>query len=77
MFQEKFVVNKKLQIPFNAPLNKEDTEKQTYGCRYKNPDACKNCYTKNCAFSREDCICKSPSTAWKRQYNKLKEEENK
>lgn len=31
---------KELRIPFNAPLNKMDTEVQTYGCRQNNPDIC-------------------------------------
>lgn len=26
-----------------------------------------------CAFACEDGICKKPSSAWKKQYNKLKE----
>ena len=29
---------KELRVPFNAPLNEQDTEKQTYGCRQNNPD---------------------------------------
>ena len=33
---------KVLRIPFNAPLNKGDTEVQTYGCRQNNPDICGN-----------------------------------
>ena len=32
-------MNKKdLSIPFNAPLNPQDTEQQTYGCRANNPN---------------------------------------
>lgn len=30
--------NKEYVIPFNAPLNPLDTERQTYGCRQNNPD---------------------------------------
>lgn len=33
---------KELRIPFNAPLNEQDTETQTYGCRQNNPDICGN-----------------------------------
>lgn len=33
---------KDLKVPFNAPLNELDTEKQTYGCRANNPDICAN-----------------------------------
>ena len=37
-------MNKKrpLQYPFSAPLNPQDTEQQTYGCRANNPDICGN-----------------------------------
>lgn len=45
-----------------------------YGCRANNPDICGNNGMDGvCAFVREDCICKKPSRAWKRQYNKLKD----
>ena len=33
---------RELKIAFNAPLNKEDTDTQTYGCRANNPDICGN-----------------------------------
>ena len=67
------MANKKLCVPFNAPLNKEDTEEQTEGCRANNPDICAfNGITDVCAFTRPDCICKKPSRAWKKQYIKLK-----
>jgi len=63
-----------LIIPFNAPTSEFDTEKQTFGCRQKNPDICRNNSLPGvCAFSREDCICQKPSRAWKNQYQKLKE----
>lgn len=54
-------MNKKdLSIPFNAPLNPQDTEQQTYGCRANNPDICGNNGLPNiCAFSSTDCICKN------------------
>lgn len=59
-------------VKFNAPLNKLDTESQTYGCRQNNPEICKkNGLIDVCAFAREDGICKSPSSAWARQYLKL------
>lgn len=61
-----------LKIPFNAPLNAQDTEIQTYGCRANNADICANNSIVNvCAFTSEDCICKKPSRAWKEQYHKL------
>ncbi len=70
--------HKKVKVDFNAPLNKEDTELQTYGCRQINPDICGNNGVPNvCAFVCQDCICKRPSRAWKKQYLKLKEMQNK
>ncbi len=64
---------KELRIPFNAPLHNLDTETQTYGCRANNPDICGNNGVPNvCAFVCTDCICKKPSRAWKKQYQKLK-----
>lgn len=66
-------MNKSLKIPFNAPLNKDDGENQTYGCRANNPDICSNNSMSNiCAFASDDCICKKPSKAWKKQYYKLR-----
>lgn len=66
--------NNKLHIPFAAPLNVADTETQTYGCRANNPDICANNGLNGvCAFVTAGCICKKPSRAWKKQYNKLKE----
>lgn len=67
-------MSKKLKIDFNAPLSEFDTEEQTYGCRANNPDICKNNGMIDiCAFERQDCICKVPSRAWKKQFRKLKE----
>lgn len=65
---------KDLCIPLHAPLSKDDTEKQTYGCRQSNPDICGYCYLDNiCAFSSKDKICKHPSSKWKKIYNELKD----
>lgn len=66
-----------LKVGFHEPLNPEDTENQTKGCRANNPDICFNQLNPCCAFVREDGICTHPSRAWKRQYYKLKEEEEK
>lgn len=64
---------KHLRIPFNAPLNKQDTELQTYGCRQNNPNICGyNGLPDICAFVSEDGICRKPSRVWKKQYQKLK-----
>lgn len=69
------MTEKELRIKFNAPLNAEDTEVQTYGCRANNPDICGSCYIEGiCAFTSKDGICKKPSSAWKKQYKKLKGE---
>ena len=65
---------KALHIKFDAPLNELDTEKQTYGCRANNPDICSNNFIPGvCAFSSDDFVCRKPSRAWKKQYNKLME----
>lgn len=65
---------KALHIKFDAPLNEHDTENQTYGCRANNPDICSNNSIHGvCAFSSNDFICRKPSRAWKKQYNKLRE----
>ena len=65
---------KKLHIDFNEKLNKLDTENQTFGCRQKNPDICSSNGIENiCAFVSEDGICKKPSRAWKKQFQKLKD----
>ena len=67
-------MKKDLKIPFNAPLNPQDTETCTYGCRQNNPDICAyNSLSGVCAFESSDCICKKPSRSWKKQYLKLKE----
>lgn len=69
-------MNNKLKIRFDAPLNKEDSVSQTYGCRANNPDICNNNSLPNiCAFTSDDCICKKPSRAWKKQYEKLRGED--
>lgn len=67
------MTKKELKVGFNNPLNKEDTETQTFGCRANNPDICSNNGLPGiCAFVSTDCICKKPSRAWKKQYQKLK-----
>ncbi len=62
-----------LKTPFNAPLNEQDSESQTFGCRQNNPDICGyNGLPGTCAFVTKDGICRKPSRAWKKQYQKLK-----
>lgn len=66
---------KDLKVPFNAPLNAEDSEEQTKGCRANNPDICAyNGVSGVCAFVNSDGVCKKPTRAWKKQYQKLKEQ---
>lgn len=61
-----------LKVPFGAPLNDEDSETQTCGCRQNNPNICANNSIPGiCAFTSDDCICKKPSRSWKKQYQKL------
>jgi predicted nucleic acid binding AN1-type Zn finger protein len=60
---------------FQAPLHPLDTEKQTYGCRYANPDFCaKNRLPQVCALVRADKICYAPPHLWPKQFKKLKAE---
>lgn len=67
------MAGRELRICFSAPLNEEDTETQTYGCRANNPDICKNNGVEGvCAFASDDCICRNPSRAWKKKYNELR-----
>lgn len=67
---------KKLHIKFNDSLNPHDTELQTYGCRASNPYICGSCYIVGvCAFASDDEICKKPSLAWKKQFEKLRREQ--
>ncbi|WP_101908557.1 hypothetical protein [Marasmitruncus massiliensis] len=64
--------DKELRVPFNSPLKTNDTPFQTIGCRHTNPDICgSNGLANICAFSREDGICRKPSSAWKKQFAKL------
>ena len=42
-----------------------------------NPDICgNNGLSGICAFASDDGICRKPSRAWKKQYQKLKEGKN-
>lgn len=69
------MIMNELKFGFNDPLNEKDTELQTYGCRANNPNICANCYAPNiCAFVCEDKICKKPSRAWKKQFEKLRKD---
>ena len=62
-----------LRIPFNVLFNSLDSSTQTYGCRQNNPDICGNNGLPGiCAYASEDHICRKPSRAWKKQYDKLK-----
>ena len=68
------MIEKELKVPFSAPLRELDTEVQTYGCRANNSGICGNNSIQGiCAFVSDDCICRKPSRAWKKQYIKLKE----
>ncbi len=67
---------KKLRVSFKAPLQPGDSETVTVGCRANNPDICANNGLEGiCAFASQDGICRKPSRAWKKQYEKLKEAE--
>lgn len=65
-------MSEQIHIPFGAPLNPQDSEMQTYGCRQNNPDICgHNGIPGICAFATEDHICRHPSKTWKKKYNEL------
>lgn len=63
----------KLKFKTSDPLNKLDSEKQTYGCRHKDPEFCKFIDTDECAFKRIDETCKKPSSSWKKLFKSLNE----
>ena len=57
---------------FHAPLHPLDSETQTLGCRYTNPDFCaKNRLPKVCALVRADKRCFAPPHFWHKQFKKL------
>ena len=61
-----------LRVSFKAPLRPGDTSEVTVGCRANNPDICANNGLEGiCAFVAKDGICRRPSRAWKKQYQKL------
>lgn len=61
-----------LLFKFNAPLHKADAPDKTYGCRAYNPNICSNAdIPQICAFVRSDGMCMKPSRAWKKQFYKL------
>ncbi len=67
----------KLHFNLSDPLNKQDSETQTYGCRANNPDICKFCFVENiCAFVRDDNICLRPSKKWNQYFKELKENQD-
>jgi hypothetical protein len=63
---------KSLKFSADSPLNELDSDNQTFGCRHRDPEFCKYIDNKDvCAFVRSDCVCKKPSTSWKKNYKKL------
>lgn len=65
-------IDTELHFEFNDLLNEKDTDSQTFGCRANNPDICgNNGLSGVCAFANKDYICRKPSRAWKKQYEKL------
>jgi len=59
------MTEKELKVLFFAPLNKQDTELQTYGCRANNS------VDGVCAFISIDNICHKPSRAWKKAVSEV------
>ena len=61
-----------LMIEPGAPLNPQDSPRQTYGCRCRNPNNCANHSMEDvCAFVTADTICLKPPKRWAKQYEKL------
>jgi hypothetical protein len=61
---------------YHAPLHKNDTLTQTFGCRQSNPDNCaKNSLPSVCAFVRDDGMCLSPPKSWPKEFARLKEQD--
>lgn len=64
-----------LRFKLTNPLNPLDSETQTFGCRHTNPDICGSCFLEGtCAFVTEDNVCRKPSKAWGRCFQKLRSE---
>lgn len=63
---------KKLRYKFNDPLDDEDKEDKTLGCRAFQPDFCSDYGSSGCALTNESGICTCPRKSWKKQYHKLK-----
>lgn len=63
-----------IHVPYNAPLNVNDNEEQTFGCRATSPSICKNFGLANCAFKNPNKICSLPPRGWKKHYLVLKGE---
>ena len=66
-------MEEELKVPFSAPLNKLDTEAQTYGYRANNSDFWANNFIQDvCVFnSKGYIIWRKPSRAWRKQFIKL------
>ena len=59
-------------LKFHAPLQQDDTDSATRGCRHTNPDICaKNRVPKKFAFVNPEGICYAPSASWPKQFQEL------
>jgi hypothetical protein len=57
----------------HEPLEPQDTERTTLGCRRAKPDFCgKNSMEDVCAHVRIDGMCTSPPLGWPKQFRSLK-----
>ena len=57
---------------FHQPLEPQDTDTKTVGCRHTNPDICsKHSMSSVCAFARGDGMCLAPPKSWPKQFKKL------
>jgi len=61
-------------VPFNYSIIISDTQIKTWGCYQSNLETYANNVTPEiCAFITDDFICRKPSRACIKQYNKLKQ----
>ncbi|HCA57872.1 MAG TPA: hypothetical protein DEP46_07825 [Blastocatellia bacterium] len=63
---------------FHEPIRPKDSSTQTEGCRHTNPDICaSNQMPGVCAFVRADAMCIRPPRSWAKQFQALKNQQEK
>lgn len=63
---------KKSKNDHKRPLQEDETDSLTIGCRHSNPDICaKHSMPGICAFVSSDNRCYAPPASWKGLYQRL------